>query len=758
MSLIGERVLRRDGEAKVRGTAVYAFDYAEPYMLQAKILRSPVVAGRIERLDTARAETMAGVRAVVTAAHAPRRGGWIVKDQTVFAHGVVRFAGEPIAAVAADTIEQAAAAARAIELEIEPTVSVTDIESALAPGAPLVHGDWASYEPVGAGEREGNVAWRARVTFGDVDEAFARAELVVEDEFVCRRQHQSPIEPHCAVARFEAGRYVIHTSTQYPYNVRDRVAEFLDVRPSDIRVIVPTVGGAFGGKLDSSLEPYAALLARETGRPVKIVNTRREEFLSGTARENAIVRIRSAVSGDGEILGREALCLLDNGAYCGEEPAIAGIAPILLASTYRVGAVRAEARLVYTNTTPTGAFRGVNGPYLVFALEQHMDHIAKELGLDRREYRLRHVYREGDTMPNGQQLSGVAFHEAFERIEEVAPWKELSRPRPYHGVGVVPVVWLTNPGPAGVTLKLNEDGTVGLVTSGVEIGTGAVAAGVVQLVASELGVRPEDVVLLPPDTDAAGYDAGAQGSRTLPSVGEAARRAAAEVRDRVLDAASELLEIAPADLELREGHAVAVGAPERRVALSQVATHATWTAGPIQGTGRHISPPTPFDGNCIANALIPAFNAPSYHVHLAEVEVDPATGKVRVLRYVVAQDVGKAINPLAIEGQVEGGVVQGIGYALYEGIRIEDGVYLDTGFETYRLPTVYDAPPLELILLEQPWPHGPLGAKGAAEPPIVPVAAAIGCAVADAIGRPIAELPMTPFAVLAAIREAGVPA
>lgn len=754
-SLIGESVRRRNGEAKVRGDAVYTLDYAEPRMLHAKLLRSQVAAGRIVRLDVSRAEAMPGVCAVITAADAPARAGWIVKDQTLFADGVVRYAGEPIAAVAAETIAQAAAAVRAIELEIEPLPAVTEVEAALAPDAPLVHPDWASYDSV-EGERDGNVAWESVLERGDVDAAFARADLAVEDEFVVHRQHQCPIEPHCAVARYENGRYVIHTSTQYPFNVRDRVAEFLAIRPSEIRVVVPTVGGGFGGKLDASIEPYCALLARKTGRPVKLVNTRREEFISATPRENAIVRIRSALTRDGEILGREALCLLDNGAYCGEEPAIAGLAPILLSSTYRVGAARVRSKLVYTNTAPTGAFRGVNGPYLVFALERHMDRVANELGLDRREFRLRHVYREGDTMPNGQKLPGVAFLEGFKRIEDVAPWDELTRPRTSHGVGLAAVVWMTNPGPAGVTLKLNEDGTIGVVTAGVEIGTGAMAAGVTQVVAAELGVRPEDVVLLPPDTDAAVYDAGAQGSRTLALIGPAAQQAAVEVRAQILETASGMLEIASSDLELRDGYVQAVGTPDRRVSLAEVGHTAVWTTGPIQGAGKHIAPPTPFDTGCIAGALIPAFNAPSYHVHLAEVEVDPETGKVTILRYVVAQDVGKAINPLGIECQVQGGVMQGIGYALYEGLRLEDGIYLDQNLESYRLPTAFEAPPLELILLEHPWPHGPYGAKGAAEPPIVPVAGAIANAVSDAIGKPINELPITPFAVLAALREAEV--
>jgi CO/xanthine dehydrogenase Mo-binding subunit len=752
MSIIGESVRRADGEAKVRGETVYGIDYEEPRLLHGRILRSAVPAGRIVHLDTSDAERLPGVRAIVTAADAPSRSGLIVKDQTLMAGDVVRHVGEPIAAVAADTVSQAFAAIGAIDLEIAQAEAVLEIDRALESGAPLVHPEWESYATVMPGPRTGNVAWESALRQGDVEAAFARDDVVVvEDEFRAPRQHQAYIEPRCAVARYEQGRYVVHTSTQFPFLCRDRVAEFLGVRSSDVRVVGTAVGGGFGGKLDASLEPFSALLARKAGRPVRLFNWREEEFLSATPRDNGIVRIRSAVTSEGSIVAQEATALIDSGAYAGDTAAIASVPMLILPSAYRVGAARYVGKAVYTNTPPTGAYRGVCGTYLVFAVEQHMDHIAEVLGIDRRELRMLNVYRDGDSYPSGQALPKVAFQEAFDRIEAAAPWSELSRKRPNRGVGIAAVSWLTNPMPGSATLKLNEDGTVGLITAAAEIGTGAVATGLIQVVAEELGIRPEDVVVLAPDTDAAPYDAGAQGSRTLFNVGNAIRKAADEVRAQVLDTAAGLLEADAADLVVREGHVEVMGAQERRVSLAAVAEAALWSGGPIAGKGKYVSPPIPFDASCVTGAFFTTLNAATFHVHLAEVEVDPGTGKVTILRYVVAQDVGKAVNPQQIEGQIQGGVAQGIGYALYENVRFEDGVPLELDLESYRLPTALDVPPIEIILLEYPSEHGPYGAKGAAEPSIVPVAAVLASAIADAVGKRFHALPISPFDILAAL-------
>ncbi|NMH97480.1 molybdopterin cofactor-binding domain-containing protein [Pseudonocardia acidicola] len=755
--VVGTNARRADGDDKVRGAAVYGMDYGQTGTLQAKLLRSPVPAGRIRRLDTARAAALPGVRAIITAADVPdTTSGWILKDQPMFAREEVRYIGEPIAAVAADTLAQAEAAVAAIELEIDPLEALTDMDAALAEGARLIHPAWESYQMLAPGPRSGNVAWESTLDRGDVDAAFAAAHLVVEDEFSTQRQHQSPIEPHAAVGRFEGGRYVVHSPAQFPFLVRDRLAEWLGIAPSKVRVVVTTIGGGFGGKIDAMLEPFVCVLARRTGRAVRLVNTRAEELQTAGPRENAKIRIRTAVSANGEILAQEADTIADNGAYSGEIVACAAVPGLVFGGTYRVPVARYRTRVVYTNTAPTAAFRGVNGPYAMFALEQHLDHIAAKLGMDRRELRLRNVVKAGEAIANGQVLDDAVFEEGFAKVEQIAPWAAQApsgNPRGLRGKGIGAVTWLTNPGPGGATVKINEDGTAGVICAGAEIGTGAVAAGLRQIVAEELGLTPDDVIILAADTDAGTYDGGAQGSRTLFSLGNAAVQASAQVREQLLEVAANLLEANPADLELADGHVQVTGSPGAKVPLAAVAQTALYTAGPISATGRHITPPVQFDSGCLTGALFTGFATPTYHVHSAEVEVDPDTGKVTILRYVVAQDVGRAINPQQVEGQIHGGVLQGVGYALYEDLRVADGVTVDHSLENYRLPTAFEAPPIDIALLDNPWPDGPYGAKGAGEPSLIPVAAVIASAVSDAIGKPIRSLPITPFDVLAALRE-----
>jgi CO/xanthine dehydrogenase Mo-binding subunit len=512
------------------------------------------------------------------------------------------------------------------------------------------------------------------------------------------------------------------------------------------------IGGGFGAKLDLGIEPYAALLARATGRPVKLVLDRDEDLLTCPCRENAVVRLRSAVTTDGRILAREMDVLMDAGAYAGDTPILTSLALLLAGAVYKVGPTRVRARAVYTNTAPTGAFRGVSGTYLVFALERHLDHIANQLGLDRRDLRLRNLMEDGDRLLNGQELMEASIlRDAFGRIEETAPWGTLGQ-APLRGVGVAACVWLTNPMAGSATLKLAEDGTLGVLTAATDNGSGAVSMGVTQIAAEELTIRPEDVVVTMPDTDAAPYDAGSQGSRTTQVVGRAVRQAAAEVRAKIFATASRMLEADVTDLELVDGRVGVKGVPDSQISLAEVATAATFTEGPIIGTGSYVTPLPAYDPSCASGMLFPAFPTPTYHVHLAEVEVDPVTGVVTVLRYVVAQEVGKAINPDGVFGQIQGGVTQGLGYALYEGLQIgDDGRYRQRTLEAYRLPIAPDIPRVEAILLEHPNPEGPFGAKGVAEPPVVPVAAAIANAVSHAIGAPIDAIPITPADVLNAL-------
>ncbi|MEX0796244.1 MAG: xanthine dehydrogenase family protein molybdopterin-binding subunit [Acidimicrobiia bacterium] len=758
MTAIGAAAPRSDADTKVRGTATYGVDVSLPGMIHGAIMRSPVARGRIRRIDTSKAESMPGVWAVITASDAPsHRTGLKIRDERMFATDLISFEGEPIAAVAAESRELARRAVAAIEVDIEETQPVVDMDFALTGDSPLVHPEWDSYETVGDDfPRGGNVCAEMSSDPEGVTEAFAIADHIIEDEYRSQRQYQAYLEPKGAVAIYEGGRYTVHIAHQYPFRVRDRLAEVLGISSSDVRIVGHHIGGGFGAKLDVSLEPYAALLARATGRPVKIVYERSEDLITCQSREDAIFRVRSAIASDGRILGREIDVLINSGAAGTDGPYLASIAFILAGAPYRVGPTRVRCRSVYTNTAPTGAYRGVSGTHVIFALERHTDHIAQTLDVDRREFRLKNLITDGHTLLNGQVLPDAGiFAQAFDAVEEKAPWAERAR-EPYTGVGIAATVWLTNPQPGSVILKLNEDGRLGVITGATENGSGAVAMGVTQIAAEELRISPDQVVVTMPDTDTSPYDAGSQGSRTTHVVGRAVGKAASELRQKIYEIAATMLEAAVEDLELVDGGVAVKGSPGSKLTLTKIATQATAQGESLTATGAHATPQPKFDPTCASGLLFPTFPTPTYHVHLAEVRVDPVTGNVEVLRYVVAQEVGTVVNPLGIEGQVQGGVAQGLGYALWENLTIgEDGRYQQRNLESYRLPLATDVPRVETIILEHPDEGGPYGAKGVAEPPIVPVAAAIANAVSDAVGAPIDTIPITPQAVLEALSRSG---
>lgn len=756
---VGARTPRSDAEEKVRGLARYAVDYAETGMLHARLLRSPMPAGRITRLDVTAARDMPGVHAVATAEEAPsHRNGLVLMDTPFFAPDVVRYESEPIALVVAETPEQARAAVDAIDLEIEEWEPISNVEEALAPGARPVHPDLDEYEAIpGAGPwpRRGNAAGILTSDPGGVDEAFEEADVIIEDTYVVPRQYQAYLEPKSATAAYDGHRWTIHVSHQFPHNIRTRLAQAFGVEVSRIRVVGHYIGGGFGARLDLGLEQFAALGARMTGRTVKIVNERVEDLISCMSRENATIRVKSGVTRDGRIVARDFECLMDGGAYAGDTPYLTSIALMMAGSVYRVDNARVVAKAVYTNTAPSGAFRGVSGTYICFALERHMDRLANAIDMDRREFRLHNLFRSGDAMLNGQVLDDAdILHEAFERVEEIAPWDETGK-GPRRGVGLAAVIWLTNPLAGSATLTLHEDGRLGVATAATENGSGAVAMGVRQIAAGELGLDSEEVFVTLPDTDTQPFDAGSQGSRTTHVVGVAVQDAAAKMKPRILDIASGLLNALPDQLELRGGSVCVMDDPSQAVSLSEVAKTALGSGGPISATGSYSVPLPKWDPDSAEGLLFPVFPVQTYHVHLAEVEVDPVTGRVEVPRYVVAQEVGRMINPDGVYGQIQGGVAQGFGYALWEGLESEKGRYTRRTLESYGLPLAVDIPDVEMIILEHPHEAGPFGAKGVAEPPVVPVAAAIANAVADATGADITRLPIDAEQVLAAIDSKG---
>jgi len=753
---VGASVPRSDGETKLRGDATFGVDLEVSGMLHACLLRSPVPAARIVAIDTSGALTIPGVHDVIAAADVPnQRTGVTLNDIPLFAEDYVAYEGEPVAAVLADTPELARRAVEAIALQLDEQQPVATPAEALVPGSRLVHADCDGFTTTGAEWTRGGNVVAEIVNTVDVADAFEEADRIIEDTYVTPRQYQAHLEPKMALATYESGRYTVQVSHQYPFRVRDRLAQILEVPKSAIRIIGHHIGGGFGAKLDVGLDAYACILARRSGRPVKMVNTAAEEMLTAPCRANASVTVRSAVNDDGHILGQDVDVVFDSGAYANNGPALSSIPMFVYGSIYPARSTRVRTRCVYTNTAPTGAFRGVNGPYLVFALERHMDHIADALGVDRRQYRLDSLAADGHRMLNDQPLEELAIlREAFDAVESVAPWRERGTGE-LRGVGIAAALWLTNPMPAHATVKLNEDGSLGVITAATDSGSGAVMTGVRQIAAEGLGLDVDQVVVTMPDTDMAGYDAGSQGSRTTHVVGRAVHDATAEVRQQVVQHAARLLEAPPDDLVVEAGKVYVAGVPATAVPLAQIATTATMSGQSISAAASYATPTPPHDPACASGMLFAAWPTPTYHVHLAEVSVDPVTGQVTVDRYVAAQEVGRAINPDAVRGQIQGGVAQGLGYALWERLDIDDGRYLQRSYETHGLPLACDVPAVEAILLEHSAEAGPYGAKGAAEPPIVPVAAAVANAVADAVGAPIDRLPITPEAVLDALDRAG---
>ncbi len=758
MTALGMNMRRRDAADKAAGRTVYASDVIKPRMLHGAVLRSGVASGVITHLDVELARSMPGVRAVLTAEAFPGLYGVGIADHPWLARGEVRYVGEPIVAVAADSPLILQAALAAIEVMIEERTPVVTMAEALDPDAPILHPDWAEYEVLVDVDvaRGGNVAWQATVVRGDVDEVFARTDVrIVESHFRVGRQNQASLETRACVATDSDGRLMIETSTQVPWSVRNWTAKILGVDSSSVRVIVPPVGGGFGMKFEVGLEPYAAALARATGQPVRLVNSRIEEMATALCRENAEIRLRSAITADGRIAAREGVVLMDCGAYSGEQPFLTTMTAHTLFGNYELGSVRLNSQAVYTNTAPTGAFRACNGTYGTFALERHTDEICRQLDLDPEDFRARNVLKDQSLGSTGQVFSGNVHHELLDVIAGMRPaLDEVEVPAGWlRGRGTAVGTWFVFVGPSAATINLNADGSATLVTAGVEIGSGSTVQAIPQIVAEVLGISPESVVVMQADTDAAGYDVGVGGGRTTVSLGAAAQEAALDVRGKLLDAASELMEVSPRDLEVRDGRVMVVGDPSTTRSVAEVASYAQAQHGPLIGNGAFTTRGTECQSGCAAGHMIDALDIPIFTVHECEVAVDPATGVVRVLDYRVAQDVGRAINPDAIRGQIQGGVAQGLGYALSEEITIDArGCIEQRGFGDYHLPLAGDVPAVRSELHEGAPSYGPFGAKGAGEIPILNVAAAVGNAIADAIGEPISELPMTPPRVLAAMR------
>ncbi len=701
---------------------------------------------KILRLDVEKARALPGVLAVITAEDVPpTRYGKHIGDRTLFATDVVRFHGEVLAAVAAETGRIAAEALDLIEVEYEPLPIVNDIEESLA-GEVLLHPEWESYTAPPMFIRSGNVASEIRWDKGDLDSALAGAAHVVRGRYRCDGSHAVPIEPRAVVAQWEAERVTIWSSTQVPYGARDGVALTLGIPQSQVRVIVPTLGGGFGGKCDHHFEAHVAALARAAGQPVRLVFNRTEEFVATDKhREEIIIELESGVDEDGHVVGRRSRVLLDNGAYTSDSGFGPEVTALMVTGPYRLPALEVEAKLLYTNRTPSGSVRGPSGPNNLWALEQHMDEIAAKVGLDPVEIRRRNLVEAGDEGPTGQTFDPTAALETLDRAAEMIGWGEAELADD-EAIGFGSGYWGTHSMPSAATLKLNSDGSATIVTGAQEGGSGAVMA-LPLLAAPILGMKPEDFGLLYQDTDAAGWDMGSCGSQTTINNGRAVVAAAEEVRDQLLDLAAERLEANRSDIELVDGEARVKGSPDSGVPIAELAARSH--EGELlvgRGSGALLPHPEYRDSGCSGGLGLRLNAAPSFFTQAARVKVDRDTGVCRVIAISACHQVGRVLNPGGALGQFHGGIVMGVGFALTEGVQLrDDGLQGNSHLLDYKLVTAADAPEIlvDLIAIDDPG-AGKLGAKGLGEQPCLPTAGAIANAIAQVIGGPVTELPMTP--------------
>jgi CO/xanthine dehydrogenase Mo-binding subunit len=756
---LGASLPRLEAGDKVSGRARYVDDVHLPGLLYAALHTSSQAHARIVgyRLDAARA--IPGVKAILTGADlaGPRNGG-IVKDETMVARGKVRYVGEPVAAVAAVDAETAERAAAAIEVEYEALPAVLSIDAALADGAPLLHEEFASYVKTVAGGGGGNVVFESSVTEGDVDSAFAQCDVVVEGTWQTQAQHHVYLETNGCVADVDAsGRITLHATCQSVHHLQQRVAEDIGEPMSRVRTIATRVGGGFGGKHPSNIHSIAAWLARAARRPVKLVLSRTQDFEVQRCRHPARIWMRTGARSDGTIVARDVRIVTDGGAYADESPAVLAFALLMSRGPYRIANARATGQAVYTNKLRSGSFRGFGNPQASFAGESQIDELAERLGIDPVELRLKNAMRPGDTAFGGQPVPSCVLRECLTRARDAQRAAAPLPPRPgfKRGVGFAVMSHVSGLMGTAASAQLRSDGSVALSTGCVDLGQGADTV-MVQICADALQLPVERVSYAPQDSDSSPYNWKTAGSRSTYMTGRAVAVATAEMRERMLERAAELIECAVADLEVKPGAIVGVKGVPMDVSFKQIALHALFkSGGPIAATHGFVFDGPGFDPKraSVHQLAFANLGIYTYGAHCVEVDVDEGTGRVEVRRAWCAHDVGRAINLGSCEGQIQGGFVQGMGYALTEAMHWNAEGWLTTvTLADYKIPGILDSPPeIHPIVLEDPEPTHPVGAKGIGEPSLVGAAPAIANAVRNAVGVSLHELPMTPERVLDAL-------
>ena len=735
-AVIGDRAIRVDAAEKVVGQAVYGTDTALPGMLVGKVLRSPHAHAKVLSIETARAEALDGVYAVVTAADLPPlpadvgHGEQQFRDR-VLAGDKVLFQGHPIAAVAARTQVIADEALSLIDVAYEVLPAVVDVLDAMAPEAPILDPQLRTRSLAGTGETPTNVAQHFRQVKGDPDAALAAADVVVTHEFRTKLVHQGYIEPHASTAVWpRTGDLTIYATTQGAFAVRDHVTRLLQLPMSKVRVVPLEVGGAFGGKNASFVDGVAALLARKAGRPVKVVMTRTETLQATGPSSGTVIRVTMGVTSEGQITVAKAELFYEAGAYPGSP---VGSGANIMFSPYDIAHGQIDGYDVVVNKPKVESYRGPGATPANFAVEQVVNELAERLAMDPLAFRLLNTATEG-----AETISGMVHHDmgAVEVLEAAQLHPHYTAPLggPNRGRGVAHAYWGNWGARSSVAITVNPDGTVALVTGSVDI-TG-IRTSVAMQAAEVLGLPLPSVKASVGDTDSIGYSDVSAGSRTTVATGHAAMQAAREVIAKMTARLATIWEVDATSIVYGDGVFTVSDDAEKAMPFAELAALLPTTGNTVIG---------------VANVDIRDWGC-SFGTHIADVEVDPETGKVTLLRYTVVQDVGKAINPVQVEGQLQGGATQGIGWALYEGYDYDsDGNLLNANLLDYKLPTALDVPDIETVLVEVPYPGHPFGARGVGETPIIPPPAAIAGAIVQATGARVCELPMTPARILEAM-------
>lgn len=757
MAAIGSSVPRRDSEPKVRGATRFAADISVLGLLHARLVLAHEAHALISAIRAERALAVPGVTAVLTAADLPLAGSGKGRLYEPLAREEVVYAGQPVALVVAETEAAAHDAAQLVELELEPLEPVLDIEAAAIPGAPIARlrattgGEnselsdaHAAVAAAGVDQKDlsDNVLGSARLENGDVDAELSASAAVVSGRFETPWIYQGYLETQAATAWLEPeGELVVSTSTQAPFATRDALADLLGLATERVRVRAAPLGGAFGGKM-IIIEPLAAAAAVKLRRPVRLSLTRSEDIAAANPAGAQVLELELGADADGTLTGIRARVLVDRGST--EDFGVESIAAMLSAGPYRWRAHHLTALGVQTNRVTFGAYRAPTAPPGAFAVESLLDELAQRLGIDPIELRLRNVALEGDRTVAGMTLPVFGAQACLERLRQHPLWTGRDRLPDGEGVGAAIGWWPGGYEPAAAVCRLDSDGRLTVITgtadmTGVETGFAAIAA-------ERFGVDPALVRVVAADTSSAPYAGTSGGSKITYTVGRAVERAAEQARERLLEVAAQELEISPLDLEIVDGTVQPRGAPAKALAIDQLAAKILSFGSrhmPVEGHGRSAQSP-----------------APQAAAHLSHVRVDPETGAVTVLAHVVAQDVGRALNPALVQGQMHGGAVQGLGWALLERLAHDDHGQLTTGtFIDYALPSAGFTPPIDAQIVEVPAPDGPYGAKGVGEAPVVGVPGAVANAIAAATGGArVRQLPMTAERVWHAVSETGIPA